>query len=115
MAHFAKINSENIVEQVLVVPDEQENRGQEFLNEIGLDGTWIQTSYNNSFRKQFAGIGFEYLPDEDAFRLPSAFPSWVWNAEAWKWEPPIAKPEDGKRYRWNEETTSWILVEPEAE
>ncbi len=114
MAHFAKVEN-GIVTNVLVVPDEQEHRGEEYLNELGIDGTWIQTSYNNNIRKQFAGIGYEYLEDEDAFRSPSPFASWVWNAEAWAWEAPAPKPDDGKRYKWDEETTSWILVEPEAE
>lgn len=111
MAHFAKINDNNIVENVLVVPDEQEHRGQEYLNELGLDGTWIQTSYNNSIRKKFAGIGDEYLENEDAFRSKSPYPSWVWNPEEWDWESPILKPEDDNNYDWNEETGSWDIIE----
>jgi len=108
MAHFAKVNDENIVEQVLVVPDEQEHRGEEYLNELGLEGRWIQTSYNNNIRKQFASIGHEYLEDEDAFRRPTPFSSWVWNAEAWTWEAPTPKPEDGLKYEWDEDSVSWI-------
>lgn len=113
MAHFAKINADNIVENVLVVPDEQEHRGEEYLNELGLEGRWIQTSYNNNIRKKFAGIGDEYLGKEDGFRSPAPFASWVWNAKAWAWEAPVAKPEDGNRYRWDEDSTSWVLVEVE--
>ncbi len=112
MAHFAKVEN-GIVTNVLVVSNNQEHRGQEYLNELGLEGTWIQTSYNNNFRKQFASVGFEYLSEEDAFRSPSPFVSWVWNAEAWKWEAPTPRPDDGQRYKWDEETTSWILVESE--
>src|SRR6056297_2806206 len=114
MAHFAKVEN-GIVTNVLVVADEQEHRGQEYLNNLGLGGTWIQTSYNAKIRKKFAGIGDEYLVDEDAFRRQSPFESWVWNAEAWTWEAPTPRPDDGQKYHWNEETTSWILVEPEAE
>lgn len=113
MAHFAKINVDNIVEEVLVVPDEQEHRGEEYLNELGIEGRWIQTSYNHNIRKKFAGIGDEYLENEDGFRSLSPYPSWVWNSEAWAWEAPVAKPEDGNDYRWDEDSTSWVLVEAE--
>lgn len=115
MAHFAKINADNIVENVLVVPDEQEHRGKEYLNELGIEGRWIQTSYNSKIRKKFAGIGDEYLEKEDAFRSSTPFPSWVWNEKSWVWEAPTPKPEDGNRYEWDEDSTSWILIEPEAE
>lgn len=68
MAHFAEINSESIVSRVLVVPNDQEHRGQEFLSQdLGLGGTWIQTSYNGNFRNKFAGIGDLYDPDLDIF------------------------------------------------
>lgn len=113
MAHFAKINDNNIVENVLVVPDEQEHRGEEYLNELGLEGRWIQTSYNDNFRKKFAAVGYEYLEKEDGFRGESPFPSWVWNSKAWVWEAPTPKPEDENDYRWDEDSTSWVLVEAE--
>lgn len=71
MAHFAEIDSNNIVTRVLVVPDEQEHRGQDFLaNELGLGGTWVQTSYNNRIRKNYAGIGYTYDAGRDAFIAP---------------------------------------------
>ena len=71
MAHFAEIDSNNIVTRVLVVPDEQEHRGQDFLaNELGLGGTWVQTSYNNRIRKNYAGIGYTYDAVRDAFIAP---------------------------------------------
>lgn len=71
MAHFAEIDSNNIVTRVLVVPDEQEHRGQDFLaNELGLGGTWVQTSYNARIRKNYAGIGFTYDSGRDAFIAP---------------------------------------------
>lgn len=71
MAHFAEINSNNIVLRVLVVPNEFENNGQDYLaNTIGLGGTWVQTSYNGNIRKNFAGIGYEYDSYRDAFIAP---------------------------------------------
>jgi hypothetical protein len=71
MAHFAEVDSNNIVTRVLVVPDEQEHRGQDFLaNELGLGGTWVQTSYNARIRKNYAGIGYTYSEQHDAFIAP---------------------------------------------
>lgn len=71
MAHFAEVDSNNIVTRVLVVPDEQEHRGQDFLaNELGLGGTWVQTSYNGRIRKNYAGISYSYDAARDAFIAP---------------------------------------------
>jgi len=71
MAHFAQIDENSVVVRVLVVPDDQESRGQEFLAEdLGLGGTWIQTSYNNKIRYNYAGIGYIYDPLDDAFVAP---------------------------------------------
>ena len=71
MAHFAEIDSNNVVVRVLVVPDDQEHRGQEFLaNDLGLGGTWIQTSYNSKIRGKFAGIGDIYDATNDVFTAP---------------------------------------------
>lgn len=71
MAHFAEINENNIVTRVVVVPNEQEHRGQEFLAEdLGLGGTWIQTSYNSNFRGKYAGIGDIYDEELDIFKTP---------------------------------------------
>ena len=71
MAHYAEIDENNIVTRVLVVPDEQEHRGQEYLaNELGLGGLWIQTSYNARIRKNYAGIGYTFDPVRDAFIAP---------------------------------------------
>lgn len=108
MAHFARINSSNIVTTVVVVPDEQEHRGQEYLNELGLEGTWIQTSYNNNIRKVFAGMGYEYLPDYDAFRSPQPFENWIFDFDLWQWKAPFEKPNDGKPYYWNNLQNNWI-------
>ena len=111
MAHFAEIDENNVVVRVLVVPDEQEHRGQEFLSQdLNLGGTWIQTSYNNRIRKQYAGIGYAYNPEADVFIRPRRFESWILD-DNFDWQPPIEMPSDGKSYEWNEETLSWIEIE----
>lgn len=118
MAHFAKIDNNNIVETVLVVSDEQEHRGNEFLSQdLGLGGTWVQTSYNTHggihllggtpFRKNYASIGFTYDESRDAFIPPKPFESWTLNEETCLWESPIPYPTDGSMYTWNEETQQW--------
>lgn len=112
MAHFAEIDDNNTVIRVLVVDNSQEHRGQEFLSDdLGLGGTWIQTSYNNNFRKQFAGIGYTYDSAADVFIQPQPFVSWVLNAEH-DWEPPFPAPQEGF-WVWDEETVSWVEIEPE--
>lgn len=71
MAHFAEIDDKNVVTRVLVIPNEQEHRGQEYLaNDLGLGGIWLQTSYNNKIRFNYAGIGYLYDPIDDAFIPP---------------------------------------------
>lgn len=108
MAHFAEIDSNNIVTRVLVVPDEQEHRGQDFLaNELGLGGTWVQTSYNARIRKNYAGIGFTYDAGRDAFIAPKTFESWLLNEDTCQWEAPVPYPTDGLMYVWDETTTDW--------
>lgn len=111
MAHFAEIDENNIVLRVLVVPNEQEHCGQEFLaNDLNLGGIWIQCSYNNRIRKQYPGIGYSYNPDADVFIAPQPYPSWSLN-ENHDWQPPIPYPNDNNRYYWNEEVLNWELVE----
>lgn len=107
MAHFAEIDENGIVKQVLVVPDQQEHRGQDYLaNDLGLGGTWIQTSYNHKIRKQYAGIGFKYDADADVFIEPKLYPSWTLD-ENHDWQAPKPKPDDGLVYIWNEEKLDW--------
>jgi hypothetical protein len=90
MAHFAEIDENNIVLQVLVVPDAEEHRGSDYLsNDLGLGGTWIQTSYNARIRKNYAGIGMTYDSTRDAFIPIKYYPSWVLNEETCLWEPPL--------------------------
>ena len=122
IAHWAEIDSDNIVTRVLVVADDKED-GQTFLAEdLGLGGTWKKTSYNTiggvhtnggtPFRKNFAGIGFKFDAAKDAFIPPKPFASWTLNATSCLWEAPTPMPVvEGKFYTWDEETTSWKEVE----
>lgn len=124
MAHFAEIDtSTNTVLRVLAVPDDEEHRGQEFLaDDLGLGGTWLQTSYwthgnvhydadgpdgGTAVRFNYAGIGSIYDPVADAFYTPCIFPSWSLD-ENFLWQPPTAKPDDGKDYHWDKNTTLWV-------
>jgi len=119
MAHFAHINENNIVQNVIVVNNkellnedglEEEAIGITFLNSIYGDGfTWIQTSYNKTFRKNFAGIGFTYDETRDAFISPQPYSSWTLNEDTCRWNAPVTYPEDNKIYEWNEEITNWEL------
>ena len=118
MAHFAQLNEDNIVTQVIVVHNndlldengiEQESKGQQFCTNL-LGGNWVQTSYNATFRKNYAGIGFAYDSVRNAFIPPKPYPSWVLNEDSCQWEAPVAYPSDGKFYTWDEETTSWLEV-----
>ena len=113
MAHFAQLNSENVVEQVVAVhnndaPDEA--AGIAFLNNLFGNATWVQTSYNNRIRKNYAGIGYTYDSGRDAFIPPQPYPSWTMSEETCLWSAPVLYPADGKMYNWNEETLSWIEV-----
>ena len=108
MANFAEIDNNNIVIRVLRVPDEQEHRGQDFMAvDLGLGGTWIQTSYNNTIRKNYAGIGYTYDATRDAFIPPKPFNSWVLDEATCRWSSPIVKPTDSKQYFWDEENLVW--------
>jgi hypothetical protein len=109
MANFAEIDENNIVLRVLVVDNSEEGHGDDYLaNQLGLGGTWIQTSYNSRFRGVFAGIGFTYSYEEDIFIVPQPYPSWT--REGSYWYAPIPYPTDGKRYVWNEEFLRWDLA-----
>jgi hypothetical protein len=111
MAHFAEIDENNVVVRVLVVPDNAEDRGHDYLaNDLGLGGTWIQTSYNNRIRKNYAGVGFTYDADKDAFIPTKPFDSWLLNEDTCQWEAPVAYPTDGNVYLWNEENTEWKSI-----
>jgi len=116
MAHFCQLNEENIVTQVIVVANqdtadkdgvENEAIGAAFCNNL-LGGTWKQTSYNGKIRKNYAGIGYKYDAELDAFIAPQPFASWILNEKTAKWEAPVTIPEDDKPYKWDEETKNWI-------
>ena len=106
MSHFAKIDSNNIVTEVIVAE-------QDFINSgvVGDSFLWIQTSYNGNFRKNYAGIGFTYDKERDAFIPLQPYPSWILNEDTCIWECPVAHPNDGNIYNWNEETQAWDLQE----
>lgn len=120
MAHFAKIEN-NIVTQVIVVsnddaPDpfpQSEQLGQQFIADLKLAGEWRQTSYHGTFRKNYAGIGYTWDVQRDAFIPPKTFPSWVLNETTCNWAPPVPYPNDGREYYWDEPTMSWVLIESE--
>jgi hypothetical protein len=103
MAHFAELDENNVVINVIVVGDEYESTYAEWRKEFG--ETYVQTSYNNNIRKQYAGIGFTYDPIADVFISPQPFPSWTLDSN-YDWQPPIAMPE--YTCSWDEETKSWI-------
>jgi hypothetical protein len=107
MAHFAELDENNTVIRVLVTDNDFPNEGYDWLVET-LGGTWVQTSYNATIRKNFAGVGFTYDEALDAFIAPQPFDSWLLNEETCLWEAPSPYPTDGKNYNWDEETQDWI-------
>ncbi len=115
MAHFAKLGTGNIVEQVIVVSNDiaiTEQAGSDFINKLyNTRDVWKQTSYNNNIRKNFAGVGYQYDQTRDAFIAPKPFNSWVLNEDTCRWEAPVAYPQDDNRYTWNESTLTWDIVE----
>lgn len=112
MAHFAELDENNVVTRVLVTSNEMPNEGYDWLIE-NLGGTWVQTSYNANIRKNFAGIGFTYDEELDAFIAPKPFDSWVLDQQTCKWEAPIPYPEDGKAYSWDESQLNWVELQGE--
>jgi hypothetical protein len=120
VAHFAELNDNNVVTRVIVVDnkDTTDENGNE-VEAIGaafcqnlLGGRWVQTSYNSNFRVRYAGIGYTYDASLDAFICPQPYPSWTLNSQTCDWDPPTPKPDDGKSYRWDEATLSWVEVIP---
>jgi len=137
MAYFAKLNLNNIVEQVIsinnsIITDnnkiEQEQLGVDFINQLyKTNDIWKKTSYNTrggkyfnsdntlgdqskAFRKNYAGIGYNYDSQRDAFISPKPFNSWILNESTCLWESPVAKPDDNNIYTWNEEILNWELI-----
>jgi len=120
MANFAQLDAASIVTQVIVVNNatidnlpfpESEPVGIAFCQSLyGPDTIWAQTSYNASFRYNYAGIGYTFDVTEQAFIPPNPYPSWLLNTNTYQWEAPIPYPDDGKMYYWDETTLSWVLV-----
>lgn len=121
MAHFAKLNSDNIITEVVVINDsdcldesgnESEAVGVTFCqNLFGADTIWKQTSYNGTIRKNYGSVGYTYDVGKDAFIEPKPYASWVLNESTCQYEPPTAKPVNSETivlYTWDEDTTSWV-------
>ena len=117
MAHFAQLNEQNIVTQVIVVANEEllsngiesETTGIAFCQSL-FGGNWKQTSYNGNIRKNYAGTGYTFDALRDAFIPPQPYPSWILVEETCQWDAPIAMPTDGKFYGWDEATLSWVEI-----
>lgn len=119
MSHFANIDENNIVTQVLVGEDTMTNEGYDFIVET-FGGTWVKTSFNTyegvhqkggkPLRKNYAGIGYTYDVKRDAFIPPKPYASWVLNEETCVWNAPIPEPKDGNLYDWNEKTQKWVAI-----
>jgi len=122
MSHFAEIDGDGIVQRVIVIEQDMLNSGN-----WGDPNNWIQTSYNTrggvhyapnsnepdggvALRKNYAGSGYKYDKERDAFIAPQSYPSWVLDEDTCQWNAPVTYPDDGKRYNWDEDTTSWKEV-----
>lgn len=121
MAHFAKLDANNLVLDVIVVDNkdcldangnESEQQGISFLKKLIPDSsfTWVQTSYNSNFRKHYASIGATYDVDRDAFIRPKPHESWILNESTCLWEAPVPLPDYDKLYEWNEQILNWVEV-----
>lgn len=122
MAHFAQLDENNVVTQVIVVHNnelmdngvESEDKGIAFCQSLfGADTNWKQTSFNKNFRANFASFGGIYDPLNDVFIGAKPEPSWVLDQNTFQWKPPIPRPNDGKNYRWRESELRWIEATPE--
>jgi hypothetical protein len=103
MSHFAEINTDNIVQRVIVAEQDFINSGA-----VGDSFNWVQTSYNGNFRKNYAGSGYTYDKTRDAFIPPQPYASWTLVEATCQWESPTPMPTDGKMYTWDEDTTAWV-------
>ena len=118
MAHFAELGLDNIVQRVISVHNtelldsnniEQESKGIEFCKNL-FGGIWIQTSYNNNFRKNYAGIGYIYDSKKDMFIPIKPYDSWELNETDGQWQSPVPMPIDDKMYTWDEGTLAWVEI-----
>lgn len=118
MAHFAQLDENNAVLQVIVVHNnelinggvESEAKGIAFCQSLFPGTRWVQTSYNANFRKNYAGQGYVYDLSLDGFIPPQPYSSWVLDEQTCQWEAPVPYPNDGKPYYWDEATQTWIEI-----
>jgi hypothetical protein len=118
MAHFAQLNNNNLVIDVIVVSNEDVDKlpfpesepvGIAFLHNLyGPETVWKQTSYNGNFRVRYAGAGYTYSVEYDAFIASQPFPSWLFDVAVLNWVAPVPYPDDGNVYVWDENTLSWV-------
>jgi hypothetical protein len=120
MAHWAQIDENNIVIQVTVGNNNDPDEGYQWLVD-NIGGTWVKTSYNTvagihklggvPFRKNFAGIGYTYDSERDAFIPPKPYSAWVLDEDRCIWIAPIEKPQDGNLYKWDEDLDNWVVFQ----
>jgi hypothetical protein len=114
MAHYAFLDNDNIVTEVIVGIDETElieGKNPEVWYGEFRGQTCKRTSYNGNYRKNYAGLGYKYDEELDAFVPPKPYASWILNEDTALWDAPVAYPDDGESYTWNEEELSWDLIE----
>ena len=110
MAHAAELDANDIVLRVVVVSNAYEPQVAEWCEQT-YGGRWVQTSYNGNFRKNFAGIGYTYNADLDAFIPPKPYPSWVLDDATCQWKAPVPMPQDGELYEWDEAAGEWVRID----
>jgi hypothetical protein len=125
MAHFARVNENWIVEEVIVVSNdvikddagiECDWLGEQFCQSLyGAYTKWIQTSYTGRIYKNYASVGYTFDPYRNAFIPPKPYESWLLNEDTCRWDPPVPYPTDGKTYVWDEEAIEWVLVPEPSE
>lgn len=106
MAHFAELDKNNVVLRVVAVHDSEEHLWPIY----PFEGVWIKTSYNNNIRKNYAGRGYTYDVNRDAFIPPKPYQSWILNDQTCLWESPVKYPSDGKDYIWDETMQVWMQL-----
>jgi len=121
MAHFAELDPAGVVLRVVVIDNdaikddagnESEALGIAVCHQLfGINTDWKQTSYNSSFRKNYAGAGYSYDSERDAFIAPQPFASWHLDESTCQWQPPKPMPSDGRAYTWNESLLRWVVIQ----
>ena len=127
MAHYALLNNNTVVQVITGVHEDETQQDTDGSIVGGSTEAWEsfyasrpwfsgltskRTSYNGNYRKNYAGVGYTYDADRDAFIPPKPYPSWVLNEDTCRWDPPVPYPSDGNRYTWDEDNGTWVPVEP---